>query len=172
MKNPLFKYIIVLFAVVAFIVLIGIVIARQAGKNGYPTVSNVPGYALTPTQEQNIRVFVKNIVELYNSYQSGEYNGAKSTSDYMTDSFAQANGSRLDTIESYADNNPLEVDTVLDEGSFTYTYPQADTLETSFTGNVTETTPAGKNAYPIAVAAELKKVNDKWLVNNIAITQK
>jgi hypothetical protein len=178
-------YKIILVLILAFLALgIGFLIYANLSKepqsnNPNPVEENLPDYILPSDEEARVKEFVKNFVNLYNTYSYADYSNLKALGDYQD---TNLQSETLDLINSL-DNTVkpgFAKETKVDINSFSYKYPRAKNLQVNLTGEASESQdyyPTGQNTptwkkYPIEINLELIKYNQNWLVSQIKISKK
>jgi hypothetical protein len=189
--NKNYKYLVYLGAAVLFILVIYLVIkglqsnGRPAdsglagnSQNGNLASSSLPSYLLNPDEELRVYEFVKNFLELYNTYSYSDYSNLTALGDYQTSGMQQTTVNYVSFLKKTVLPGYLQ-EAKADKDSFRYDYPSIDRLIV----NLSLTEKKYSNFYPkvggmtskpegekrIAVELELVKFGKGWLVNNFQI---
>jgi hypothetical protein len=136
------------------------------------SVNNLPSYVLQQDEETRVREFAVTFVNLYNTYSYQDTGTILSFGDYETEGMQNKSidyAKQLDDTLQPGD----KVDTVADPDSFSYDYPQFDTLIVHIRATATQVRNNIQLApYPIAVELDFKKAdNQKWYVDGVTITK-
>jgi len=139
-------------------------------KNQIDTTTNVPDYMLSVPEEASLQEFVKNYVNLYNSYSYGDYSNLTALGDYQTQSMQEET---LSSIAKYEETLPIgyQISTEADSKTFKFSYPSADNLSATISAEVSEV--AGENLPPKKYKATIElgigRQKTGWLVKDIKI---
>jgi len=141
-------------------------------NNQVDTTTNVPDYMLSAPEEASLQEFVKNYVNLYNSYSYGDYSNLTALGDYQTQSMQEET---LNSIAKYEETLPIgyQISTEADAKTFSYSYPSSDSLSTTISAEVSEV--LGENLpskkYKATIDLEIGRQKTGWLVKDIKINK-
>ena len=165
--------------IIGFLIYRGLFPSGQQPNNQPNNQGQAPDYVLDSQEEARVKEFVKNFVNLYNSYSFADYSNLTALGDYQTsamqDKTLQLVGQlEADTPEGFQRQTETEIDT------FAYGYPNASQLSVEVKAWVEETTiigepgprsPEKSTRYPVTVKLELSRSGQAWLVNNFEINK-
>lgn len=163
-----------LIAVIGYLIVKNLSSPPQGKQTGTGQASStLPDLLLTEDQETWVRQFVKNFVNLYNTYSYSDYSNLTALGDYQTPQMQQKT---LDLIEQLkASTQPgFSVSTVVNENSFSFRYPDSSQLVVTEQAQATESSTsysAQNSQYKITATLVLAKSGDHWLVSDIKITK-
>ncbi len=180
-----YKFLLIAFAgvlgtVIFALVISGIFKSSDEGKNP-DSEENIPEYVLSQDEEEKVREFVKNFVFLYNTYSYADYSNLTATGDYQTPFMYSQTESLIAELEK---NVPIGFyQTVsVNESSFNYSYPSADTLRISVQMEISEQYTVGAESlrynssedktYVATANLILKRNVNRWLVDVISLNKK
>ena len=118
---------------------------------------------LSASDEASLKEFVKNYVNLYNSYSYGDYSNLTALGDYQTQSMQEQT---LSSIAEYEKALPVgyKITTTADPATFQYSYPSADTLSAAISAKVSEVFGEGQTAKQYNVKIQIDVGQQKnWL---------
>lgn len=134
--------------------------------------SNLPDYILSSDEEASLKEFVKNFVNLYNTYSYEDYSNLTALGDYQTQGMQEKT---LAVIENLKQTLPIgySLQTQADENTFSYKYPSANEIIVQVTAQAREVLSEGKLAqkYKINATLQISRQQKSWLVDDIKINQ-
>ena len=160
-------YKILIASIILVLLALGLYVFLSDGSSS-GTSNTTPDYILSQSDEQRLQQFVKNFVELYNSYGYNDFKPALNIAGYGTIEFQQQNIERIQDLEGSMPEG-FSISTTIDSTSFSYSYPEANTLTAGVKGVATEIRSGTVSEYPITVILELNFINNKFLVSKIEI---
>lgn len=145
------------------------------GSNQSPqatSTTDVPDYLLSEESEASLKEFVKNYVNLYNSYSYDDYSNLTALGDYQTQSMQEQ---VLASIAEYEKTVPAgyRIITTADPATFQYSYPSSDNLSATISAKVSEVfgevqTP---KQYNVNIQLQIGRQKVGWLVKDIKINK-
>ncbi len=136
------------------------------------STGNVPDYMLSASQEASLKEFVKNFVNLYNSYSYNDYSNLTALGDYQTQSIQEQ---VLASIAEYEKTLPAgyKIITTVDPATFQYSYPTAENLSATISARVSEVIGEGQTPkqYNINIQLQIGQQKTGWLVKDIKINK-
>lgn len=134
------------------------------------TTANVPDYMLSVSDEASLKEFVKNYINLYNSYSYGDYSNLTALGDYQTQSMQEQ---ALASITEYEKTLPAgySLTTSANTTTFQYQYPSASDLSASISGKASEVAGEGQvvKQFNVKFQLEIGRQKNGWLVKDIKI---
>ena len=175
----------IIFGVGAFflVILLGFIIiqnmsspAQPTGGGGINTTTpgsgTLPDYILSGPEESTVKEFVKNFVNLYNTYSSSDVSNLTALGDYQT---IELQKKTVLLAENLQNSLPVgySLASQVDTSSFTYKYPDANTLTVKVKGLAKEYLNENSSAknYTFTAELELQKNGNSWLVQDIKINK-
>ncbi len=167
-----------LFLLVAVVVWKGLIPGQapvqpeQTNSPGLSTTTgqsmSVPDYILSDADESDLREFVKNFVNLYNTYSYADFSNLTALGDYQTQAMQEKT---ISAIENWQNTLPLgyKIVTTSDIGSFSYKYPSAGQIIAQIKARVSETAnnQAVPEEYSITATLDIGRSQNGWLVKDI-----
>lgn len=162
-------------------VIIGFIIINSLSSPSSPNMTDnqnnqannspsLPDYMLSAAEEANLKEFVKNYINLYNSYSYADYSNLTALGDYQTQSMQEET---LSSIARYEAILPIgyQISTEADAKTFSYRYPSADSLSAIISVQISEI--LGENLppkkYKATVELGIGRQRAGWLVKDIKI---
>lgn len=133
-----------------------------------PPGTEVPDYFLAADEEENLKVFVKTFVELYNTYSQDDLSNPVALGDYQTKDMQERTLSMVDNMEQALPVG-YEKYTNADVATFSYTYPSRDALFASMQADVRETDVGN---YRIEATLRIIKDGKRFYVDSLEIKNK
>ncbi len=169
-------------AVLFFTILQGFL--KQPGNNNAKNQNQendtveLSDYILSTQEESTVKEFVKNFVNLYNSYSYKNFSNLTALGDYQTLEFQKKTAEFVAELENSVPSGFLQT-TVSDLNTFKYSYQNLSLLTATLKAHVTEEiqnynqvsprSAQNTKQYLITVRIELIKSANVWLVNDIKI---
>jgi len=136
------------------------------------STTNLPDYLLSTSDEASLKEFVKNYVNLYNSYSYGDYSNLIALGDYQTQSMQEQ---VLASISEYEKTLPVgyKITTTADSATFQYSYPTAENLSATISARVSEVFGESQTPkqYGIKIQLQISQQKNGWLVKDIKINK-
>lgn len=133
--------------------------------------SNLPDYILNSAEETSLKEFVKNFVNLYNTYSYNDFSNLTALGDYQTESMQKDTLATVSSLQSSLKPG-YSRQTRVKENTFTYSYPSLDKLTVQIKAQVAETPviQGNQNNNLVTFSLDIKRQqNNGWLVNEIKI---
>ncbi len=143
------------------------------------TQTNLPDYVLSQSDETKVKEFVKNFINLYNTYGYADFSNLTALGDYQTVNFQNKT---KETVSSLETSTPVgyQKETQAKPETFSYKYPLSNLLKVYMDAKVEEKvsdqnlqiSPRTENifnSYDVKITVELVPSGKNWLVNDILI---
>ncbi len=173
----------IIFGIGAFflVILVGFIIVQNLSSPAQPTggggintttpgSGTLPDYILSGPEEVKIKEFVKNFVNLYNTYSSNDISNLTALGDYQT---IELQKKTVLLVENLQNSLPVgySLTSQADMNTFAYKYPDANTLRVTVKGRAEEYLNENVSAknYIFTAELELQKNGNSWLVQDIKI---
>ncbi len=185
-----YKFLLYFIGFLVFVVIVYLIIKGLTSTPANPPAGNtgnnqnnqqnLPDYILSDQDEAGVKEFVKNFINLYNTYRYQDFSNLTALGDYQTPAFQQKT---IDLVSQLEQSTPMGFSkiTVADSATFSYKYPKANLLEVTMQADVSETVGEGSqngiaprsspssSSYRVSVQVELVPNGKNWLVNDFMI---
>ena len=149
---------------------------EQTSNPGLSTTTgqsiSVPDYILSDADEADLKEFVKNFVNLYNTYSYSDFSNLTALGDYQTQAMQEKT---LSAIENWQNTLPLgyRIATKSDIGSFSYKYPNAGQVIVQIKARVSETIndQAAPVEYNVTATLDVGRSQSGWMVKDITFAK-
>lgn len=172
------KILLIVFTILfGLIFLVVLYLSSSNSKQNSTDVGELPSYVLQGSQEAVVKEFVKNFINLYNSYRYNDYSNLSSLGDFQTVSFQEQTIEKIKNLEKNTPENFIQISEV-NLKTFDYNYPNAKQLIVTVevlvkTGNSSsEATKKFLETLVYKAKIELTPFNNSWLVNQLEINKK
>jgi hypothetical protein len=157
----------IILIVAAFIAVL--VSFSRKSSDGNQQNTNQQVEPLTPVQEDSLKIYIKNFLELYNSYEAAnDFKNLITLDSDMTLALRQENLARIDHLRSSTQAG-FSVKTTMDENTLVYSRQSETRIEADIQGQVVEGGIRDSASYKITARVVLIKESGQWYFDDVEI---
>jgi len=167
------RYIIIGLIFFLFVITVLLWIGKpQKSPTGTNNTNRVPDYVLTDKQQEYFKILVQTLIEGYNTYSYYDYITLVDVQGNSTAQLSVRIQAIIDQLHSNSVNQNFSVLTIADPMTFTYRYPEADTILADMHAKTVEKNGNSSRTYEIQAHLTLKRQPEGiWLLDNITLNK-